>query len=187
MKRPYLLAVLLLPAAGCASAQAKAPVEVVSLDVPPVPPRVIDPVETSRPAVIEPVEELPPAPEPAPAKPRPPSRDTARDTAKPEAKPEAPAEPEATQPAPAPVPPLRTQPSVTDAEADRQIREILARANKLLDNVDPRGLSDDRRANYESAKDSVKRAEDALRASNWVLARSVAERAETIAKLLASR
>ena len=39
-----LIVLLLLPAAACASAQAKAPVESVSLDVPVVPPRVIDPV-----------------------------------------------------------------------------------------------------------------------------------------------
>jgi uncharacterized protein (DUF885 family) len=85
------------------------------------------------------------------------------------------------------VPPLRTGASATGAEAERQVKEIIARARHILDNVDTRGLSEDRVANYESAKDSLTRAEEAIKASNWVLARQVAERAENIAKLLISR
>ena len=49
------------------------------------------------------------------------------------------------------------------------------------------GLGDDRKATYDSAKDSILRAEDALKASNMVLARSLAERAETFAKLVSGR
>ena len=54
MYRTLLLAALTLPAAACASAQAKAPIEPVSLEVPAVPPRVVETV------VIDP----PPAPPP---------------------------------------------------------------------------------------------------------------------------
>ncbi len=50
-----------------------------------------------------------------------------------------------------------------------------------------RGLSDDRKATYESAKDSIARAEEALKTSNMVLARPLAERAETYAKLVSGR
>jgi hypothetical protein len=57
-------------------------------------------------------------------------------------------------------------------EAERQVRDTINRANKLLETVDARGLGDDRKATHDSAKDSILRAEDALKASNMVLARS---------------
>jgi hypothetical protein len=76
---------------------------------------------------------------------------------------------------------LRTG-SSAGPEADRQIKEILARANQLLDVVDRNVLSDDGKANYDSAKDSIRRAHEALKGSNWVLARGMAESAENIAR-----
>jgi outer membrane biosynthesis protein TonB len=158
----------------------------VALEVPPVPPRVIDlaPVE---PPPIPLVEDLatPTPSSPTPPKPRPQARDANRTEPKPEAKPEAP-EPDPVPP-PAPVAPLRTGTSANGPEAERQIREIIGRANRLLETVDVRSLSDERRANFDSAKDSIKRADEAIKASNWVLARQIAERAENIAKLLISR
>ena len=90
-------------------------------------------------------------------------------------------------PAPPLQAPLRTQAAASGPEAERQIRDTINRANKLLETVDARGLSDDRKATYDSAKDSILRAEDALKASNMVLARSLAERAETFAKLVSGR
>jgi hypothetical protein len=184
--RALLLSVLLLPAAACASAQAKPALDPVALEVPPAPPRVIDAVPLPPPTTITPVEELPAsAPAPAPAKPRAQPRD--RVEAKPEAKPEVPAEPDPGTPPPAPVPPLRTGTSANGPEADKQIREIIGRANRLLEGVDRNALSDDGKANYDQAKDSVNRAEAALRVSNFVLARQVAERAENIAKRLTGR
>jgi hypothetical protein len=187
MYRALILTVLLLPAAACAAAQAKPSTEPVALEVPPVPPRAIDSVPLPPPTSVAPVEPLPAsAPAPAPPKPRVPPRDRAE--AKPEAKPEVPVEPDpATTPPPAPVPPLRTGTSANGPEADRQIREIIGRANRLLEGVDRTTLSEDRKANYESAKDSIDRAEEALRASNFVLARSAADRAENIAKRLTGR
>ena len=176
---------LLLPATACASAQAKAPVEIVSLDVPAVPPRVIDPVPIEAPPVL-PVDDLTtPAPAPTPARPKP-RPDANRTEPKAEVKPEPDPDPVAVPP-PAPVAPLRTGTSATGPEGERQVRDILNRAKTLLDSVDLKGLSDDRRANFDSAKDSIMRAEEAIKASNWVLARQVAERAENIAKLLVSR
>ena len=183
MHRRLLIVSLLLPAAACASAQAKAPVEIVSLDVPAVPPRVIDPVPIEAPP-IPPVDDLStPAPAPAPVKPRQ-RPDANRTEPKTEVKPEP--DPDPTPP-PAPVAPLRTGPLANGPEVERQIRDALGRTKALLDGLDPRAWSEDRKAAFESAKDSVTRAEDALRASNVVLARSLAERAENIAKLLVSR
>jgi hypothetical protein len=185
MYRALILSAVLLPAAACAAAQAKAPVGPVALDMAPVPPRVIDPAPLPEPAMIPLIEELPlPPATPAPPKPRPQPRE--RVEAKPEAKPE-PAEPDPVIPPPALVPPLRTGTSANGPEADRQIKEILGRANRLLEGVDRNSLSEDGKANFDSAKDSINRAEEALRASNWVLARSVADRAENIAKRLGGR
>jgi len=65
--------------------------------------------------------------------------------------------------------------------------ETMQRARQLLEGVDTRGMSEDRLGNYESAKDSLVRAETALNVSNLVLARQHAVRAENIAKLLTGR
>jgi outer membrane biosynthesis protein TonB len=185
MYRALLIVGLLLPVGACASAQAKAPVESVALEVPPVPPRVIDPAPVE-PLPVPPVEDLTvPTPSPAPAKPRPQARDTARTEPKPEAKPETPEPEPVTQPAP--VAPLRTGASGNGPEAERQIRDTLTRATRLLETVDVRVLSDDRKAALEGARESIARAHEALKASNVVLARSLADRAENIAKLLSGR
>jgi outer membrane biosynthesis protein TonB len=187
MYRALVIAALTVPAAACASAQAKTPVEPISLEVPAVPPRVVDTVVIDPPPA-PPVEEPVQAPTPPPStKTQRPARDRpeARTDPKPDPDPEPAAPPAA---APAPVPPLRTggQSASTD-ETKRQIMEIVQRARGMLDGMDTRGMSDDRLANYESAKDSIIRAEAALKASNLVLARQIADRAENIAKQLTSR
>jgi len=187
MYRALVIAALTVPAAACASAQAKTPVEPISLEVPAVPPRVVDTVVIDPPPA-PPVEEPVQAPTPPPStKTQRPARDRpeARTDPKPDPDPEPAAPPAA---APAPVPPLRTggQSASTD-EAKRQIMEIVQRARGMLEGIDTRGMSDDRLANYESAKDSIIRAEAALKASNLVLARQIADRAENIAKQLTSR
>jgi hypothetical protein len=187
MYRALLIVALLLPVGACASAQAKAPLESEPLDVPPVPPRVIDPAPVEPPP-IPPVEDLP-APTPStatPTRPRPP-RDPNRVEPKNDSRPDTPEPEPAPQPAPPLPAPLRTGTAATGPEAERQIRETLGRANRLLETVDVRGLSDDRKATYESAKDSLARAEEALKTSNMVLARQLADRAETYAKLVSGR
>jgi hypothetical protein len=187
MYRALLIAGLLLPVGACASAQAKAPLESVPLEVPPVPPRVIDPAPVEPPAIPL-VEDLPPpSPSPtAPVRPRPP-RDTSRTEPKGDTRPDTPEPEPASQPAPPLVGPLRTNTAATGPEGERQIRETINRANRLLETVDARGLSEDRKATYDSAKDSIARAEEALKSSNMVLARSYAERAETFARLVSGR
>ena len=187
MYRAFLIVALLLPVGACASAQAKTQLESVALDVPQVPPRVIDPAPVEPPPIPL-VEDLPP-PTPsaaAPARPRPP-RDASRVEPKPDPRVDTP-EPEPTPPpAPTPVAPLRTGPVPNGPEAERQIRDTLNRATKLLETVDARVLSNDSKATYDSARDSIVRAEEALKALNMVLARSLADRAETYAKLVSGR
>ena len=189
MYRALLIAALLLPAVACASAQAKAPIEPVSLEVPVAPPRMVEPVPIEPPP-IPPVEDpatyAPASPVTAEARARRAATTTARSRSR-RSSPSCPSPNRCRNRRRRPVPPLRTGTSATGAEAERQIKEIIQRARQMLDGVDTRGLSDDRMANYESAKDSITRAEAAIKASNWVLARQVAERAENIAKLLISR
>ncbi|MEO7274051.1 MAG: hypothetical protein ABIX28_21790 [Vicinamibacterales bacterium] len=188
MYRAIVVAALIIPAAACASAQARTPLEPVSLDIPVVPPRLVETVVIDPPPA-PPVEEPAQAPVPVPAtRTRQPNRDPNRADARPEPKPDPEPEPVTTAPVPPPVPPLRTgtQSASTD-EAKRQIMEIVQRARGMLDGINTQGMSDDRLANYESAKDSIIRAEAALKASNLVLARQSADRAENIAKLLISR
>jgi len=185
MYRTLLLAALTLPAAACASAQAKPPIEPVSLEVPAVPPRVVETVVIDPPPAPPPEEPIQaPAPATAP-KSRPVNRD--RPETRPDPKPEPEPDPVTTPVAP-PVPPLRTGPEATNPdEAKRQINEIIGHARQLLDGMDTRRLSDDRLGNYESAKDSLALAETALKASNLVMAKQHAVRADNIAKLLTGR
>ena len=192
MKRMLLMLALALQAAACTAARAQVQLEDhPALVVPPVPPRVIDPLP-AEPPPIEPVGELPAAPA-NPPRSRPPARDQNKQTA-PEPKPAEskppdtpPVDPAAgtqTTPAPPPVQPLRTPGTSDGPEMAKQVRETLDRANRTLNNIDYQALKPDSRANYDNAKSFIKQAEDALKANNLVVAKLLAERAENIAKQL---
>jgi len=190
MKKTLILLALAVQAAACTAARAQVqPEDHPALVVPPVPPRVIDPIPAEPPA-IEPVGELP-SPPVNPPRSKPPSREPNRPAAndsKPEAKPAEtpvvdPAASPQTPPAP-PVPPLRTPGTSDGPEMAKQVRETLDRANRTLGNIDYQALKPDSRANYDNAKSFIKQAEDALKANNLVVAKLLAERAENIAKQL---
>jgi hypothetical protein len=177
-----LLLVIGLGASGCGASRTLMPEPQPTLIVPPVPPRAIEP-----PPVVEiPVEPPPVEPLPPPAsssKPKP-SRPAAE--AKAEPKQDVPIEPVAVPPAaPPPVAQLRTPASPIGPEAVRQIREILDNTQKMLDSVQP-PLSDDRKANLTSARALMQQSEEALRKEELTQARSFAERALNIAKVLLS-
>ena len=186
-----VLLAIALGAAGCATTRAQIPEQEPTLVVPPVPPRTIQP-----PVVVEPPVEPPPV-EPAPA-PAPTSKTTRpraqTDTNKPDPnkpdpnKQEPPPDTVAAVPTPQPVAPLRTATAPTGQEAVRQIRDILDTTVKMLDKVEKSEppLSDDRKANLTSARAQVQQAEEALKKDELTQARSFAERAQNIAKLLAS-
>jgi hypothetical protein len=61
------------------------------------------------------------------------------------------------------------------------------RVDVTLKTVPYQGLSNDRKANYDAAKGWAKQAEEALDKNDLVLAKSLADRADTIAKQLAGR
>jgi outer membrane biosynthesis protein TonB len=176
----------LMLSAACSSRGPRVIEEHPPLVVPPVPARTIEPPPVTLPPPVEPPVDPPPPPTVA-AKPKP----TAREP-KPEPKPEAPVE-TGTPPGavaanpPPPVAPLRTPTTPVGPEAARQIREMLIRAQAILNNVDYQKLNPDRRGAYDLAKSAITSADEALKKDDLLLARSFAERAEVIAKQLEGR
>ena len=172
MKKAALLITLGLALAGCASARAEEPIVLQPLDVPPVPARVIVPeIEEMEPVVDG--EQPAAATRPAPSRPAEPSKPAE----KPEATPPA-------APAPAETPRVRTPQTANDEQAERQVRSILGRADGTLKNVDYRALSAAARQQYDTARRFITQAENALRIRNYVFARNLADKADTLARQL---
>jgi hypothetical protein len=182
------LSALVALSSACATTRAQTQEPRPPLEVPQVPPRVVEAVLPPQSPQLEPVAELPTTPTSPPVRPRPATREPAQREAKPEAKPEPVPEPTtsaATQPT-SPVPPLRTPRTADGAQAERQIRDIISRANSLLARVDYRKLSADRRKAYDQAKQFIETAEAAIRDSKFEFGLEVADKAETLAKELQS-
>jgi len=177
MRRTASIALLTFAASGaaaCATTRAQAPVMAEALEVPPVPPRVIVPdIEEIVPQVEDPAVPRAAAPRPdGPAKP-------------PEKPPETPPA-TATPPPPAaePAPRVRTPNTANDEQAEREVRSIMARAQALLRGVDYRALSAAARQQYDTANRFIAQADRALRVRNYVFARNLADKAETLARQL---
>lgn len=192
MRRSLTVTLLLVCApllGACASFTGKTkPSDRPDLAVPPPPPHVV-PI-TPEP-IIEPVADVPAAPNNAPAA-RPPR--TARENPKPaatEAKPETkPDTPVAETPPPPPVTPPAPAPQLRTAEssaAEPSVRASIENTKKLLSSVDYRRLSPARRKVYDDAKRFIQQAEDALKVGNAVFAQSIASKAEILAKDLSGR
>ena len=178
---------------ACATTRAAAPAERPPLDIPPVPPRIVEaapPPDLDRP---EPVGDLPkevivpPVTKPRPSSPR----EASRETQKPEAKPEIPPVPDpalSVPPQNTPPPPvLRTPATANAAAAERQIRDSLTRARNGLKNVDYQRLSPERKKAYDEANDFISGSEAAIKTSQLEFAKELADKAEKYAKELQSR
>jgi outer membrane biosynthesis protein TonB len=166
-------------ASACATGRAQIPEPQPTLVVPAVPPRTIEPLPVATPDPEPPVTD--PAPPPPAPKPRPPRPST---DPKPDPKETPPVE-AVGPPNPAPVAPLRTATTPAGPEANRQIRDLIDTTQKMLDKVDSLS-SDDRKANFAAARGFVQQAEEALKKEDLTQARSAAERAFNIAKVLLS-
>jgi len=98
--------------------------------------------------------------------------------------------PEAAPPAAAPVVEpgreLRAGPSAADPAAERQVRDLLARAARSLGRVDYRRLSTEGRSQYDQAKRFLDQAESALKDRNFPFAATLADKAATLASSLGS-
>lgn len=183
------VAVVVLPLAGCASAQAKGkPADRPALNVPAPPPRIIEPAVEAPP---EPVAELPPVPA-ASRSPRPSPRPAASE-ARPEpkasdaaAKPVDPPAIEPTAPG-APAAQLRTPQTADTSGAAKNVRGTIDAAQRLLNTVSFGALSIERKKAYNDAKLFIQQAEAALKEGNFAFAQAVANKAETLARELAGK
>ena len=185
-----LLAATLL-ASACVTSRAAMPVERPPLEVPPVPPRIVEPAPAPE-TTLEPVNELPPEkPATSAARAKPPaSRDTSRDTQKPPDPKPAEVIPPPVEPPPAAAntaPQIRTPATVDTAAAKQQVRQTLDRAQKRLDSIDYQRLNGDGQKNYNEAKAFMERAEAAIKASNFELAKGLASNAEKLANEIQTR
>lgn len=178
-----LLGWLALASACATHVKAKAPIERPNLDVPPPPPRVVEPAPVPE-MTPEPVPDLPPVPPPARPRPSQPRPQPAEPKA--EAKPEqAPAETPAAPPANPPQ--LRTPQTADGTEAEKTVRTTIDRARNVLSTVNFNPLSNERKKAYNDAKAFIQQAEDAAKNGNYVFAQSLANKAETLATELAGK
>ncbi len=172
-------AILVLSALLCGCA-AKAqvltePAAMPALDPPPPPPRVVaqyapEPEPVAAPAVTDPVVTAKPATRPS----------------RPEQRPDPPAavqDAEALTRPPAPSLTLTPTPG-SEAQTVVAIRSLLLRATRDLSRVNAASLSNDGRAQYESARRFIQQAEDALKTRNVVFAGKLADKAATMAAVL---
>ena len=186
-----LLAATLL-ASACVTSRAAAPVERPALEVPPVPPRIVEPAPAPETSNLEPVGELPPEkPAASSTRAKPPvSRDPSRDTQKPADTKPADASPAPVEPPPPPpnsAPQIRTPATVDTAAAEKQVRDTLFKAQQRLNSINYQRLNGDGQKAYNGVKDFMERAEAAIKASNFELAKGLASNAEKLANEIQSR
>jgi type IV secretory pathway VirB10-like protein len=171
-----LPAILMVPAlSGCAALSARKAPDLPPMNVPPPPPRVIEPAPEPLP---EPVAELPTAPPPTasrgntrPAPPRPASQDPAP----------------VAQPPTQPAAQLRTPQTADTSNAEKGVRATIDRARGLLGNIDYRLLNSERKKAYDDSQGFINEAEEKLKEGNFVYAQAVAKKAETLARELAGK
>jgi hypothetical protein len=181
----------LLALTGCTHARANTTPEMPGLEVPPPPPKAVEPTESEPPQPVPLVKE--PArhtPVQAPRQSRPPAepvRPEAPRTEPPKIETVPPADMPKIEEAPHPPTTLQTTPSQAEGEVERSIRIVLTKASNDLNRVDYRGLNADARTQYDQAKRFVQQADEALKAKNLVFARNLADKAATMAAQLAGR
>jgi hypothetical protein len=186
----FVAVLFVVGATGCARAKAKTVPDVPpALDVPAPPPRDVETNETEPPQPVplptEPARTAPPRPrpappQPAPAQPRqePPKPETTTPEGEVPKPPEEPARPPTT---------LQTTPAEAEGDVERGIRETIARAANGLNRIDYRILDTNGRSQYDAAKGFIRQADAAIRAKNLVFARSLADKAATIAAQLGGK
>lgn len=169
---------------GCFRPRVAAAPTAPPLTVPEPPERVFLPPEEPLPAeALVPVEA--PVPTVAPAAPRPPA--PRRAGGPPQEEPRVDTPPAAQGGPPDPSRELRASPSAGDAQAERAVRDTLARSTRDLGRVSVARLSVDGRAQFEQARRFAQQAEQALNARNVFFAATLADKAASLAADLANR
>ena len=168
-----LIGIALMAAAmagGCLRAEAKTPAPAPVLQTPEPPARLVIPVSIEPPAPT-------PTPTPTPT-PRPATNTGGRATAPPP--PVTPPVQEATPP-----PPTVLQTNASQTDLEKRAKDRLEVAQRDLLRVSAMTLGKDAQEQYQSAKRFVRMAQDALAAKNFVQAVYCADKAATLAGLLA--
>jgi len=185
---PCCLAVLSLTSAACHRVHANTLLESPPLEVPAVPPRVVEPIEVETPQPMPLPEEPPHTPSPRlrPTVPQAPRAEQPRTEPPKTEQPPV----EATKPDEEPAKPpalLQTTPPNTEGDLERGIRATLTRAQTDLNRIDAARLNADARVQYETAKSFIRQAEQAVRAKNLLFAKNLAEKAAALAVQLAPK
>ena len=184
-----VVVLLALGSFGCTRAHAKTTPQVpdAALQVPPPPPRDVEPADVETPPPPPPA----PTPEPPRTQPPRPRPTTPQREQPPRAEPPKPEPAPAEPPKPAEEPPrtntLQTTPATVEGELERGVRATLTRATNELNRIDYRGLNTDARVQYDTAKRFIRQAEDAVRAKNLIFAKNLADKAVVIADQLGGR
>jgi len=176
-----------MTAVACAHTQAKTVIELPPLEMPSAPPRVVEAAEPQQAPIIALPDEATPSLRPRPAVapraevPRPPEPAKVEQAAT-----EA---PKSAEEAPKPASPttLQTTPTQREAEVERGVRNLIARATADLGRVDYKALNVDARNQYDTARRFATQAEDALKARNLVFANNLADKAAALAAQLLGR
>jgi len=176
-----------MTAVACAHTQAKTVIELPPLEMPSAPPRVVEASEPQQAPLIALPDEATPSLRPRPTvapraeAPRPPEPAKVEQAAT-----EA---PKSAEEAPKPASPttLQTTPTQREAEVERQVRGLIARATSDLGRVDYKALNVDARNQYDTARRFATQAEDALKARNLVFANNLADKAAALAAQLLGR
>src|SRR5688572_21759896 len=183
-----LVALSTVAASGCITARAQSPADRPALEVPMPPSRTIPQVPAPEPSPMpEPVEDLPSANKPtSPVRNNRPtaSRDKDKEVAKPDPKPETTPPPVDPVPEKPQAPPLRMPQTGDSGAVARQVTDIVERTRRTLTGIDYGRLNSDRKKAYDDAKLFAQQAEDALKLSNVVFAKELADKAERLAKEL---
>ena len=180
--------IMSMTAAGCSRISARtvtAPPP--PLDIPAPPPRVVETADAEAPSPGTLVDAPTGA---APSSRRPPPRIETPKPDPPKQEPPPPALPAEAPPPAEPVKPVTTlQTTTPDREPalQEEIRAKLAAANRDLNRVDYKGLSNDAKLQYDQAKRFATQAEEAIKQKNLVFARTLADNAANIAAQLAGR
>ncbi len=182
VRRLVLIALFAVAVTACGKHRVATQPDLPPLAAPPAPPRVVTPPET---------EEQPttPAPEPERKTPRrPPARSEPPPAPKGDASKQPAAKPETVSPPPEPQPPSTLQVApATQQKLEEQARTLLRQARSDLGRVKPNSLNADGKAQFETASRFVEQADQALKEQNYVLAQRLADKAATIAAVLAGR
>ncbi|MEQ1910487.1 MAG: hypothetical protein ABMA15_16830 [Vicinamibacterales bacterium] len=175
-----------ITAVACAHPQAKPLLELPPLEMPSAPPRVVEAVEPQQAPIIALPDEATPS-----LRPRPPvaPRAEAPRPAEPAKVEQAATEAPKSEEAPKPASPttLQTTPTQREAEVERGVRNLIARATSDLGRVDYKALNVDARNQYDTARRFATQAEDALKARNLVFANNLADKAAALAAQLLGR